>query len=337
MTQENKDPYLLRYEQAWQKAKDEQQGKSTRWAGVTCPEQYDKTCRLCQLTREIFRNRANESEEQIERAYELAQKTKAYINVVLKNDPKRVVVLEIGKSILGDLMDIQNGVKGDEYKNFYSLKTGRNIKIVKTGKGRDTEYEVWPRDNASAFPANFMKQAVDLENIDNLIAEKKVETMRAAKLEEGPNEMRILPNWRFGEKIELFFYSVKYHTGLTATEFDLVQAGQYNPFTSIDVPEDAEVGGGFADDEPEEKKVDKAEADIPDFVTDVPVDTEADPFAGEAVDNGVEFADADGTTPVDTDGTRPPCFGVAADLDVDNEECKECPEFTDCKIAVEGK
>lgn len=331
----NKDPYLERYEQAWQKAKDEQQGKSTRWAGITCPEQYDKTCKLCQLAREIFRNKDNESEEQIERAYDLAQKTKAYINVVLKNDPKKVVILEVGKSILGDLMDLQNGIKGDEYRNFYSLKTGRNIKIMKTGKGRKTEYEVWPRDNVSAFPAGFMKQAHDLENIEKMIAEKAVEPMRAAQLEEGANEMRILPNWRFGEKIELFFYSIKYHTGLTATEFELVQSGQYNPFKSIDVPEDAEVGSGFADD-PGTPAEEAAEEDIPDSVTDDKdkTEAEADPFTTDAED-GIEFAD-DPDTPTDEDN-HSPCFGVAADLDTSNEECRECPEFVDCQKKVEDK
>lgn len=345
----NKDPDLERYEQAWQKAKDEQSGRSSRWAHTTCPEQYDKQCRLCQLVREIIRNKDNYSKELVDYAYDLAQKTKAYINVVLKANPKKVVVLEIGKSILGDLMALQTGLKGDEYRNFFYIKNGRNIRINKQGSGRKTEYEVWPRDNTSAFPEAFMKQATDLDAIESLIAEKKVTPMRAAQLEEGPNEMRILPNWRYGEKIELFFFSIKYHSGLVKSEYELIQAGQFNPFKNLAIPEEAEaeVSGGFVDDE--------AEVDVPDFGT--PAETEGGPAVSEDPSNpseeggfgepGIAKAEKEPAFVDDTPGTIPeepsddpmvpPCHGIESDYNTEDEECKECPHFKSCGAKVEGK
>lgn len=328
------DKYLERYQNAFSQAKNEISGQDRRWQGTVCPQQYNKTCRLCTLAWKIIQDKNNQAPDMVDYAWELNQKIKVYMNVVRKSDPKKVIVLECGKKILKQLMDVQMEQPEAPQKNFFSFANGRNVTISKKGSGRNTEYMVRFEDK-SKFPESVMARAHDLENIWKLRAEGKVPILRAAQLDEGPNQMRILPNWRLGEKTELFFFTVKYHTGLTQSEFDAVQRGEYNPFSSDLLPGDADMPG---DPETEEE-------DLPFFSSDGDEDDVNEPESED--DLGFpEFAteDAPGedeVTPSDappvTAPSRRRCFGNVADYEPDEEECRECPDIEDCGKEVEAK
>lgn len=335
-----KDPYLDRYTAAFNKAKNEVKGQSARWKGVTCPEQEDEPCRLCQLARAILKKQDSFSAEMVEYAYELAQKTKVYMNVILRDDPKKVVVLECGKMILNDLMDAQMGMDDPEVKDFFALKTGRNVLVIKKGSGRSTKYKVRFK-GPSAIGPKVMEQVYDLENLDRY---EKVPIIRPSQFEQGSNEMRILPNWRFGEDVELFFFTVKHHMGLTEGEFNAVQSGKFNPFSNEVIPNEEKVETFNDDDD-----------DVPMFADDD--DNDDNPFAnddeGDDDDEGKldeTHTDDDGGTrgfsgtgePVQNDDEaddylkRSPCF-QSVEYDPDDEECQDCPDFKECGMKRKKK
>jgi len=335
------DEYLERYKRAWEKTRNEIMGGGSRWSPITCPEQYEKICKLCLLVQNIIRNQNSHSPEMVKLAFSLIQKTKVYMNVILRSDPKKVVVFECGKKILNQLMDVQMELPEADEKNFFFLKNGRNITVKKIKQKNGLPDYIVRFKQPSTFNPEVMKQAVDLERIESLVAENKISVVRAAQLEWGPNEMRILPNWRYGEKVELFFYSLKYHNGITKSEFDSIQGGKYNPFSQTLVPNEVEESG---------------ELDVPsDFTTgfgepDSPSEEEGFDFGSEQVPNGSNPSEEElpwgDSTPEDTtvepedlagpDLDKPSCFGNAADFS-DDQECKDCPDNKECEALVASK
>ena len=109
-----------------------QGGMGGGFSQTICPTTYDKPCRLCTLSYEILRDRANQGTKLRDRAYELNQKHKYYSNVIFPGiNPSQVVVFEYGDKIFGKFIGYQMDPNSD-YKDWTHPADGRNVFIKKT-------------------------------------------------------------------------------------------------------------------------------------------------------------------------------------------------------------
>lgn len=341
MTEElTKEQWVQKYNQAFEKAQQAGGGRDPKWQGVTCPTQDSEDCVLCNMSWPIVakKNRDKYSQELVDKAFEFLRKSKYFVNIVRKEEPEKVYILEFPTTIFKKLSAAQMG--GDEggNENFFSFENGKNVVIIKTGKGRNTEYDVRFRER-SKFPKSFAKMVWDLDNIQEIRAQDKNPIIRAAQLEEGPNEIRILPNWRVGEDVVLFFKEWVHHMGLSPEEFSAIQNGEFNPYGNVDYDEEPEPAHAFVKtgeedipifaDEVEDKEVIK-DAFGPEERTDA---TETKTREETQADVVAETGSTDEAT-VKVDPNMPACAGS---YETDDEECVECPHGKECLDKTRGK
>jgi hypothetical protein len=344
MAEEN-PKWIEKYRQAFDDAKGKT-GRDPKWQGVAC---IGEGCELCnQLWPRCARkNRHMYPEAVWKLALDLRPQSKFFANVVLKSDPKKVVVLEYTQSVQDALIAAAAGKDEGGNDRFYSYEHGKNVVILKTGKERDTRYQVRFKDR-SPSSKQFAKQAYDLANSLEMREIEDGPVIRASKLEEGANEMRFLANWLApDDDVEDFFWEWKHHMGISPEKYEAMQKGEYSPFSDEAFAalegEETESYEGIAAADKEE--------DIPMFEDDegrvihATFDDEDSVVAADGTNTGetqTENASVQATegaghqrsiepaVPVDVDA--PACYGHG--YEPNDEECTECPHGTKCLGAV---
>jgi len=207
---------------------------------IICPGTYEKPCRLCDLCKTILFKRDNEGTPIRQKATDLNRKKSYYSNVIFPTNPSEIVVFQYGDTIWKDLMLFLMSPTS-EIQDFLDPRKGRNIVITKTidgGNKRRTKYSTKPRINPSplldmSVLSRLKEEQYQLHNIIELIKLSKVKPFYQSILQERETELRFLPSW-LGPGISKFFQLVMYHYSISEEEFDLVQRGEYDPFSGTE-------------------------------------------------------------------------------------------------------
>lgn len=213
---------------------------------IVCPSTVVKPCRLCDLAKNILFKKDNEGTPIRQKASELNRKKSYYSNVIFPTNPSEIVIFQYGDKIWKELM-LWSMSPSSEIKDWLDPQVGRNIIVTKTtvaGNKRRTDYSTKSRINATslldmAVLKQLSKPEHQLDNILDLIKSGKVRPFYQSQLQDGPNELRILPSW-LGPGITKFFQLVMYHYGVSEEEFEMIQKGELNPFSGVDYGERAQ-------------------------------------------------------------------------------------------------
>ncbi len=115
----------------------------------TCPLfEAKKKCRACDMEKKLM---ASSKESDQARGKRFKAQRKSYCNVVFRdNEAAGVVTLPIGVMIENKLVELRKDE--DIGGNFIHPVQGFDILILKSGKGFETRYEVYPADKGRSCP-----------------------------------------------------------------------------------------------------------------------------------------------------------------------------------------
>lgn len=146
---------------------------TTFWLGmeigeVISPSTFDEPCAVMEKYLEL---KASSDEDDLEIAKQLVPRKKYVIPQIMYKDDKGKEVdeenserlFQIAGGTYQDIIDLY--LDDDEWGDMTDRKSGYDIKITRTGKGKnDTKYTVSPCKN-TAVPKQYAKKVIDLEEM----------------------------------------------------------------------------------------------------------------------------------------------------------------------------
>lgn len=137
------------------------------WVLVPSPLSLgDYACPIYQAGRELY---ASGNSLSIEKAKNLRPRTRYIFNAVVFSEPKGevtpkkgVVVLKAPKTVKTQLQEFD---LDDDYEDITNLKTGRDVKIIRSGEKLNTVYQVMPVPKQTDLQEVLAAQGVDIDNL----------------------------------------------------------------------------------------------------------------------------------------------------------------------------
>jgi len=122
----------------------------------------DANCPICNFVEQLRRSGRKEDKEL---ARDLSAKERFAMNILDINElDKGVQVWDVGITMFNTLLVL---FLDEEYGEIDDLKTGRHIKVNRTGEGRfDTRYSIRPAAHPSAVDPAVMNQAINLDEFE---------------------------------------------------------------------------------------------------------------------------------------------------------------------------
>lgn len=138
-----------------------------------CTKTTAKICPVCEYVAGLRKAGFDDA------AQKLSGRTRFYFNVLAKD---QLSVLEVGSTVWNAIMAY---FADEDYGNIADLKTGRDIKIVKSGSGLDTEYQVLIAPKPS--PAKLPGEPVDLYYLQQEVSPEELERVLYTQFERLPD------------------------------------------------------------------------------------------------------------------------------------------------------
>lgn len=209
-------------------------GEKQDFKGIVCPQTYKRSCRLCELCKEVLFKKLPKEDLLRLLASRLNSKERYYSNIIFLAEPTEIVVLEYGPKIFKQLLAMQMDETAS-WKDFMQPMTGRNLIIERmVGATREqTDYYVKPKDPSKLTNMEVLNKLINdpkynLTNIIDNIESGGIKPLYQSKLDKRV-EIRILPSWLGPEYMAKFFQKVDYHYNISEEEFRATLAGEINP------------------------------------------------------------------------------------------------------------
>lgn len=167
-------------------------GGDGSWNTITCPRAFEKRCPFCDEGEELMaKGKETEDTEMVDRGKDFKPRVRFYSNVIVYSSPdnemgpsKGVQVLKYGVTVKRTLLGLNQDEGG--WAKITDLKKGVDIKIIRSGEGLNTSYEVQPMPDRTDLVAKLKSLKVDvkefkLHNLDLLYPPQSYEDLVSLK------------------------------------------------------------------------------------------------------------------------------------------------------------